>query len=66
MVSWQTMFLFDQSNNPNFFYEVASCSESDSWLTAVEEILKPMQDTDVSDIVDLSENLKPTGYKWVY
>lgn len=66
MVSWQTMLLFDQSNNPNFFDEVASCSESDSWLTAVEEILKPMQDTDVSDIVDLSENLKPTGYKWVY
>lgn len=41
------------------------CSDSDNWITAMQEELKSMQDKDIWDLVDLLDNFNPLGYKWV-
>lgn len=43
-----------------------SCSDSNNWIKAMQEDFKSMQDNEVWELVDLPENFKPAGCKWVF
>lgn len=41
------------------------CSNSDNWVTALQQEFKSIQDNDVWDLVDL-DKLKPIGCSWEF
>lgn len=43
-----------------------SCSKNDSWLIAIEEEVKSLQDIDIWHLVDHLDNFKPIDCKLVY
>ena len=46
--------------------EVLSTPEKDCWLEAMEKEMTSLQNNDVWELVDLPEDRKPVGSKWVF
>lgn len=54
-----------QANDSITFHEAISRAESDQWITAMEDELKSMKHNEVWELVEILENFKPIGCKWV-
>ncbi|RDY08220.1 hypothetical protein CR513_07571, partial [Mucuna pruriens] len=53
-------------DDPINFCQAMQSSNSQKWIDAMKDKIKPMQDNDIWDFVELSEGVKPIGCKWLF
>ena len=58
--------IYLSKSEPTTVEEVLSTPEKHCWLEAMEKEMKSLQDNDVWELVDLPEDRKPVGSKWVF
>ena len=46
--------------------EVLSSPKKDCWLKEMEKEMSSVQENEVWELVDLPENCKPVGSKWIF
>ena len=58
--------IYLSKTEPSTVEEVLSTPEKDCWLEAMEKEMTSLQNNDVWELVDLPEDRKPVGSKWVF
>ncbi|KAK4404157.1 Retrovirus-related Pol polyprotein from transposon TNT 1-94 [Sesamum angolense] len=53
-------------DDPINFHQAMECSNSQKWIDAMNEKIKSMKDKDVWELVQLPEDTKPIGCKWIF
>ncbi|CAL9071543.1 unnamed protein product, partial [Musa textilis] len=53
-------------NDPETFSQAMSCKESDLWYNAMKEEINSMKSNEVWDLVELPNEAKAIGCKWVF
>ena len=53
-------------DDPTSVNQAKQCTNSEKWITAMQEEMKSMKDNGVWDLVELPKGIKPIGCKWIF
>ena len=53
-------------NGPETFSQAMSSKESNSWYSAMKEVMNSMTSNRVWDLIELPDGIKAIGCKWVF
>ena len=56
----------EQEKEPQTVTEALSCPENEQWSATMQKEMESIHSNDVWDLVQLPENRKPVGSKWVF
>lgn len=54
------------SSEPKTYNQAVTCDDRENWISAMKEEIESLHENGTWELVDLPENKKPIGCKWVY